>query len=620
MKRTYATEFVKKNKLTLHHCIDCGTDFGFFSEKCPKCGKSYLQDIDKAYEDYCKSKDVYTAYNSYKETEALKKKLYGCFKAEDYDEATEIIVKFIKKNEHIYTIRKDEKSEIWIYVYEGINKGIYVPDGKTYIKEHTRILAEKSYTKTLVSQVIAKIEADTYINQDVFFRIDNVYELPVENGILDINTRELSNFTPKKKFFNKLPVYYDPKQTCPSIMKHFRAVLKGEKDVKVMQEAFGFVLLKDYKPEKAIMMLGTGRNGKGKTIELMKRFLGPDNCVNIPLKALEGDNSFNICELHNKMVNLGSDISNTTLKETNTFKELTGHDMVSASRKFKTKVHFQNFAKMIFSANELPKTYDKTPAFFNRWLFFDFPYTFVTQKDYDAAEDKSILKLRDPDIIEKLSCPLELSGLLNWALEGYKRLKEHGDFSKGDTEDDIKSLWIRRSDSFASFFEDCMIVEYDSAVTKKDLRKLYTQYLKLHKLTSSVSDKYIRHILTTDYGASENRHNIGDERTYCWDGIKFNKKHEKEFIGQGGYGGQGISVCVSSIPPTKESNRNTLANLTTLTIIEVYDILVSEKHTKEIQIQDIQSKFDFDIDDEIEEMKKSGDFFDSKPGYIMRCE
>ena len=123
------------------------------------------------------------------------------------------------------------------------------------------------------------------------------------------------------------------------------------------------------------MFSGSGRNGKGKTVELMKRFIGAQNCANITLQSLEKDN-FSMGELFNKMANLGADISSSALKETGKFKNLTGHDLVSAQRKFLTQVHFVNYAKMIFCANELPQTSDITIAFFNRWIIIDFPYTF----------------------------------------------------------------------------------------------------------------------------------------------------------------------------------------------------------------------------------------------------
>jgi phage/plasmid-associated DNA primase len=41
-------------------------------------------------------------------------------------------------------------------------------------------------------------------------------------------------------------------------------------DLEVFYELVGYCLWKDYQIEKAVMMVGGGRNGKGKTIEMIK--------------------------------------------------------------------------------------------------------------------------------------------------------------------------------------------------------------------------------------------------------------------------------------------------------------------------------------------------------------
>ena len=76
----------------------------------------------------------------------------------EIDHATEILCQEIKDKEEIYTTREDEKSEVWIY-----QDGIYIPNGKTYIKEFCRLVLEESYTAYLANLVISKLETDTYI-------------------------------------------------------------------------------------------------------------------------------------------------------------------------------------------------------------------------------------------------------------------------------------------------------------------------------------------------------------------------------------------------------------------------------------------------------------------------
>jgi putative DNA primase/helicase len=157
---------------------------------------------------------------------------------------------------------------MWIY-----KDGIYVPNGKSEIKEFLRYLLGKWYSNWIFGKVYEKIEADTFVDIDKFFNSENKEEIPVLNGILNVNTLELTPYTPEKVFFNKIPVKFDPAKECPKIEKFLKDVLKNEEDIKVFYELAGFGLYKEYFIEKSIMLVGGGRNGKGKTIELLKNLL-----------------------------------------------------------------------------------------------------------------------------------------------------------------------------------------------------------------------------------------------------------------------------------------------------------------------------------------------------------
>jgi putative DNA primase/helicase len=442
-------------------------------------------------------------------SDAVKKHIKDLMLQKMRHAATELIVKEIKRTMKLYTTRDDDKSEIWIY-----QEGIYIPQGKTHIKEYARKAFGVAYTTHLINEVVAKIEADTYIEQEDFFSNVIKDEICVENGILDLRTRKLTRWTPKKIFFTKIPIQYNEIAVCPSIEKHFKTVLKNAHDSEVMFELFGFLLYKEYFLEKGVMLIGDGRNGKGKTIELMKRFIGVDNCSSIPLQQFETD-QFSAGELFNKLANLSGDLDDKALDHTGMFKTLTGRDLISASRKFLTRVKFVNFAKMVFACNKLPRTKDTTTAFWNRWVLFEFPYTFLGEKEINelTETEQTNIKLRDPTIIEKLSSPEELSGLLNKSLDGLHRLFSNKDFSNTQGVQEIKDLWIRKSDSFLAYCLD-NVVEGETRIEKKVLRKAYGKYCKQHKVKPQ-TDKAMRETLFSNYAVSEERTADG----YFWDGI-----------------------------------------------------------------------------------------------------
>ena len=449
------------------------------------------------------------------EEQEVKAEFLELIKEKKWSDATEILVDWVKKNNYIYTTKNDVKSEVWVY-----KEGIYISQGKSEVKELLRILLGNWYSNFIYYKVMEKLEPDTYVDANEFFNKTYIDELPVQNGILNIKTREVKPFTPEKIFFNKLPVEYNKDADCPQIEKFLKEVLASEEDVDVFYELGGFCLLKEYLFEKAFMFVGNGRNGKDKTEELLKRLFGIENCCSIPLSALV-PNSFIISELWNKMVNIAGEVTNQDLKDTSEFKSLTGRSLKSAPRKFLNPVTFVNFAKFIFACNELPMVYDNSKGFWDRWILLEFPFTFVPQKELEETKDKINLKLRDEGIIEKITTKGEMSGLLNRFLNGLELLLLKRTFSSTKGCEEVKQLWIRKSNSVMAFCLDFIEDFYDGIIYKKEFRKKYTSFCKKHRIIPK-SDYVIKRTLEELFGASEgNRETLINKWEKVWEGIKW---------------------------------------------------------------------------------------------------
>lgn len=435
-------------------------------------------------------------------------------------DATELIVEYIMSKNSIYTTKDDNKSEVWIY-----RRGIYVPQGKSEVKIIMRSILAQFFSIFYYNQVIAKIEADTYIDTAQFFKERYRYELPLQNGILNIFTRELSPFTPYKIFFTKLPVTYNPEATCPAIDLFLNQVLSKEEDKKVYYELAGFALMKEYRYEKAAMFVGNGRNGKGKSLELLKHLVGVQNCSSIPLSALI-PNSFNVSELFAKLLNLAGDIGNKDLQDTSMFKSLTGRDLVTTNRKFLSGLTFENYAKFIFACNELPSVYDTSRGFWDRWILLEYPYTFVSKEEYDRCleKDRKFFKIKDENIISKIVTPSELSGFLNQALDGLKRLEDNHNFSTTLGSKEIKETWIRKANSAVAFCFDFVEEDNEHYITKKEFRKKYSDYCKKHSVVSK-SDVVVKKALQEMFGVNDEKIMVGiypdNAQVYVWQGIKW---------------------------------------------------------------------------------------------------
>lgn len=118
--------------------------------------------------------------------------------------------------------------------------------------------------------------------------------------------------------------------------------------------------------------------------------------------------------LYQKLANIDADVSGDILiKNTGKLKKLTGNDEYPGEFKYKTPFKFRNFAKLIFSCNEIPETDDTTDAFFRRLIIINFTQQFLAEKD-------------DPHIIDKLCTEEEFTGLLHELLGRLPRIIAHG--------------------------------------------------------------------------------------------------------------------------------------------------------------------------------------------------
>ncbi len=162
-----------------------------------------------------------------------------------------------------------------------------------------------------------------------------------------------------------------------------------------------------YPLHKAFMLIGGGREGKSTYLRMLKDILGSHNIASIPLQAFESlEYRFMLEGLIGKLANISADIPRKPLKNTGYFKQATGEDPMDIDRKFKpTLKGYVNYAKMIFAANQLPQTADKTHAFFRRWVIYEFPNRFqedpgwyernITRELRDQALTVGILAMRD---------------------------------------------------------------------------------------------------------------------------------------------------------------------------------------------------------------------------------
>jgi P4 family phage/plasmid primase-like protien len=238
----------------------------------------------------------------------------------------------------------------------------------------------------------------------------------------------------------------------------------------------------EYPLHKAFMLLGKGSNGKSTYLRMLKDILGRHNVASIPLQAFTSlDYRFLWATLVGRLANIFADLPKTPLSYTGIFKVLTGEDDLILDRKGKEPIRgYTNYAKMIFSANELPETRDLTHAFFRRWILIDFPNIFP----------------EDPGWYERNITPEVRDQALTVGLEAMREVLERRAFTG---ESDVKERWLEESDPIYRFVRDLERLNLarrspGGMVPEKALFEVYTEWARIQGVNIVAKQVFTREI------------------------------------------------------------------------------------------------------------------------------
>jgi len=375
------------------------------------------------------------------------------------------------------TIPGKKLDEIYVYL-----NGVYESSGKDIIRAEVEQILGPNCKTHYVNEVVNKIARKSLTKRENLGNKD-VNLICLNNGVLNLKTMKLLPHKPEYRFMSKIPVNYVEGVKCPKIEDFIHDILY-EDDIAVIQEWFGYLLYRGYHIKKGIIFVGDGDTGKTTLLTLIGKFIGEKNISGVSLQKLSLD-KFSNAQLYNKHVNIYDDLSATDVADTGSFKMVTGGGYVQGEYKFGDQFQFINFAKLTFTTNKIPMTKlnDDDIAYYKRWIVLMFENIF---------DDNN--KKTDKHLIDKITTEKELSGLLNWALVGLKRLLEKNAFSYEKDVEDIRRIIQRNASDLARFSQDCLIEEEGVWISKQDLYEEYKEFCKLNILPVITKEKFGRDI------------------------------------------------------------------------------------------------------------------------------
>jgi putative DNA primase/helicase len=227
------------------------------------------------------------------------------------------------------------------------------------------------------------------------------------NGTLDLQTRQLHQHA-RKDYITKLaPVSYDPTADCPRWRKFLLDIMDNDvSKVAYLQEAVGYALTGFTKEQCFFICWGQGANGKGTFLHTIRRLLGDyaqqADFNSFVATATSGPRN-DLAAMRGARFVVASEARSDRAFDTQVLKLATGEDPIRARFLYQEAFEYAPKFKLFLNANHRPTVPEQTEAFWRRVRLIPFTVTFGKRDRDDTLKDT----LLD-----------ELSGILNWALDG----------------------------------------------------------------------------------------------------------------------------------------------------------------------------------------------------------
>jgi putative DNA primase/helicase len=350
-------------------------------------------------------------------------------------------------------IRKGHDGRLYRY-----HDGVYQADASDWVGNQMRLVLGDLYRKRQREEVNNWLAS----HMPEMPLVPSVDVINLSNGLLDWRTGELSEHDPAVPSTIRIPHRWNPKAKCPAIDSFLRDVLPLD-CVEFAVEIIGYCLIPDNSMQRAVMLVGTGGNGKGTLLNLIKSLLGPHNVAVRSLHDLSEDR-FAKADLFGKLANICGDLDARQVERSDVFKMITGGDAISGERKYGQSFDFLPFARMLFSANEVPPSADQTLAYFDRWL----PVPMTKRIRGTKREVQNM--------IGKLATAQELEGLLVRAVAGLKRLMARGHFEVPETVMSEHARFREHVDTVLAFGKERITLDARGWVSRSALYNAYVTW------------------------------------------------------------------------------------------------------------------------------------------------
>lgn len=386
-----------------------------------------------------------------------------------YDGRTFLFDKFAK-----YLISEHNIIKIngQLHIYKD---GVYI-DGYGLI-ESEMIKHIPNLNRQKRSEVLAYIDIAITKNTPV----SSANYIAFQDGIYNIETDEFIDFDPDIVITNKINYKYNPYAESEVTDNTLNKLACNDEKVRLLlEEVVGYCFYRRNELRKSFILIGDKANGKSTYLDMIKTLLGDENTAALDLKEL-GDR-FKTAELFGKLANIGDDIGDEFIPNPAVFKKLVSGDRLNTERKGRDPFDFNNYSKLLFSANAIPRIKDKSGAVIDRLIIVPFDATF-SPNDPDF----------DPYIKYKLRKPESMEYLIKIGLEGLKRVLTNRRFTTSARVTKELQEYEENNNPILIFFKEVEVDEIENNSTKEVYKK-YNEFCLANNFTPLSNIEFSRKV------------------------------------------------------------------------------------------------------------------------------
>lgn len=237
-------------------------------------------------------------------------------------------------------------------------------------------------------------------------------------------------------------------------------------DRDTLQEFGGYVASNNNKIQRALMLLGPERSGKGTIIQNLINCIGEGANASPTLSELSQPHGLG--ELVDKKLCSIGDAATPSRQETinavTRIKGIVGRDRMRINEKYEKAFTLRLPVRLLIATNELPRLFGGQRALPARFLFL------TTRETLDSTE-------QDPDWYDKINA--ETAAIARWYGRGYMRLMKNGHFTESAASKAIIEEMYHDTTPVAEFADSYLKCEPDAKLLNTDLWETYLVHCEI---------------------------------------------------------------------------------------------------------------------------------------------